>query len=114
MHGQSLDVWSVPQGFQQDFERGGLLPAAWVVDVVPGKRRAPVVKHPLKAPLFELAPNEIFHGNGHPDPGLGRSHIGIHVVHQKLPIDPDIDLMAILLELPNIEPAGTWKPDIDA
>jgi hypothetical protein len=67
-----------------------------------------------QSPLGNVWPDDLFHHVGQPESIECGFHDIEAVVEGQLPLNADLDLAPVLLELPLIETAGCRKAEIDA
>ncbi len=104
----------VAQGVDQQGEGRRGLASAGIVEVIARKRRAPIFQHPLEAALGEMRLRQILRHIGEAESGERRiEHLG-SAVEDELAFDAHLELAAILLELPGVEPAMGGQAQIDA
>lgn len=78
------------------------------------KWRAPVIQDPDKFAARNSLRDQIFRHIGKAQAALGRVDAHGDIVEYKLAIDPNPQLMAVLLELPRKNIAMGWHADLDA
>ena len=102
------------QCLHQGDESGRGLAAARIVEIVGVPIGAILLKHADQPPLGNVWPDDLFHHVGQPETvECGFQEIEA-VVEGQLPLNTDLDLAPVVLELPLVKPAGCRKAEVDA
>src|SRR5712692_711891 len=112
--GGAFSLVSVTQRLYQQRERRRPLTAAGIVKVVAGKRRAPVPEHAHQPTIGEIGPCLILGSERQDESVSSCFEDELHTAEDHLALYPDVQLAPVLLELIDIEPAGSRQPQIDA
>src|SRR4051812_12834858 len=94
--------------------RRGELSPAWIVEVIAGKWRAPVVKHEPEASVGDVVADEVFRDIGDPETACRSLDHGNGRIEGELAFHPHTKVAAIPGELPGIQSAERRLPHIDA
>ena len=94
---------AIAQRLDQQGEGLRRLAAAWVIQVVARKRRAPIRKRAHETAAFEIAAHLLFREVGKAEPGARRREDQRGAAEHKLAVDARVHFAAVLFELPGVK-----------
>jgi hypothetical protein len=109
-----LRCCAIPQRVDDESESRRLLSAAWIVEVVAGKRFAPLSEQASKSLLPDMSYHLVFGQISEPKAGERRVADEGEARENKLAIHADFYFAARFLKLPGIEAAPRQAAQVDA
>ena len=105
---------AIAQDIHQQRESRRGLAAAWIIEVIARKRRAPVGKHPHQAAGGDVRPGMPLHHIGESKAVQRRAQQCARVIEHQLAVDAHIQRASVLLEFPDIDAAMARQAQVDA
>src|SRR3954462_5543884 len=90
----------ITQRIDQQGKSRRRLTTAWIVEVITGKRRAPVLKHALQATLSEMRLRHILGNIGQPESGQRRIEHLRRAVEDELAFNAHLQFVVTFFDLP--------------
>jgi hypothetical protein len=88
--------------------------AAWVIEVVSRKRRAPILQHPLQTARGDMGPRQVLWYVRQAEPSKHCIQHRDRPIEHELSIDVDVQRAAIAFELLGVQTAVGWQTQVDA